>query len=163
MQTQVASSICVKMFKVLKLIPDTEQFQHPSNLIGIKIPKENIMKEGQLELITPLLNELRGFYSASGMSCLRTSGAKSKTPVINALRQICKANGVLMKPYSKSNGYEPSGKKKISRWFEIHSMDESLDDSRCHEQMAKPEKIEAENLLIENAREDSSAKHLSIQ
>lgn len=163
MQTQVASNICVKMFKVLKIIPDTDEFEHPSNLVGINIPRDKLMKEGQIELITPFLNELRGFYSASGMSCLRTSGRPSKTPVINALRQVCKANGILMKPYSKSNGYEPTGKKKVSRWFEIHSMDETLENIRCQEQTAELEKPEAENLLIENAREDSSEKPLSIQ
>lgn len=130
METQITGRICVNLFKKLGLVPDNDEYLHPSNLVGLKIPRDDLLKDEQMNDIADLLQELRGFYSASGMSCLRAN-RKQKAPVLNALRQVCKANGLLMKPYSKSNGYEPNGKKKLYRWFEIHALDETLEEIRC--------------------------------
>lgn len=149
METQITGKLCVDMFKRLGIVPDTDEYLHPSNLIGLSIPRDSLTKDGQLEQINDILHELRGFYSASGMSCLRSNNASQKAPVINALRQIVKANGLFMKPCSRSDGYEASGKKKVYRWFEIHSLDESLEDIRC--QVTKPENLEEnQNRLLTN-------------
>jgi hypothetical protein len=133
MEHHITGKICVGLFKKLELIPDTDEYLHPSNLIGLKIPRDVLLKEGLMDNISDLIQELRGFYSASGMSCLRANRSQ-KTPVINALRQVCKANGIIMKPYSKSDGYCSNGKKKLYRWFEIHALDESLEEIRCQVQ-----------------------------
>lgn len=130
MDEQITGRICVDIFKRLEIIPDTPEYIHPSNLIGVKIQREFLLNNCQIDDIIDLIQELRGFYSASGMSCLRGNRSQ-KTPVINTLRQICKANGLVMKPYSKSKGYELNGKKKVHRWFQIHAMDESLEENRC--------------------------------
>lgn len=143
MENQITGRICVNLFKNLGIVPDNDEFLHPSNLIGLKIGRDDLMKEGQIDQIADLIQELRGFYSASGMSCLRAN-SRQKTPVINTLRQVCKANGLLMKPYSKSDGYYPNGKKKLYRWFQIHSMDESLEEIRCQ--------VEEQGNAIENER-----------
>jgi hypothetical protein len=153
MDLQITGKICVNLFKRLGIVPDTNDFLHPSNLVGVKIPRDNLLKEGQMEQITDLIQELRGFYSASGMSCLRST-RKQKAPVINTLRQVCKANGLIMKPYSKSSGYEITGKKKLYRWFEIHAMDESLEEIRCqHERLEdQREKKTGEDQKPENVK-----------
>lgn len=71
-----------------------------------------------------ILSELRGIFSASGMRCLRsTSATMDKNPLINALRQICKINGLQLTPKAKSDGYQASGQKKVLRWFVVESLD----------------------------------------
>jgi hypothetical protein len=154
--TQITGKICVNMFKRLELVPDTDEFLHPSNLIGIKISREDLLKEGQIEQISELIQELRGFYSASGMSCLRAN-RKQKTPVINTLRQVCKANGLLMKPYSKSQGYYPNGKKKLYRWFEIHALDEDIQNQVSNVTEPVPQ-IQGNILELEDLHTHSSAQ-----
>jgi len=142
MEAQITGRICVNLFKRLGLVPDTDEYLHPSNLVGLKIPRDDLLKDEQMNDIADLVQELRGFYSASGMSCLRAN-RRQKSPVLNTLRQVCKANGLLMKPCSKSNGYEPNGKKRLYRWFEIHALDETLEEIRC--QVEERERLEDQN------------------
>lgn len=151
METQITGRICVNLFKRLGIIPDTDEYLHPSNLVGLKISRDNLLKDEQMDDIADLIQELRGYYSASGMSCLR-GNRRQKTPVLNTLRQVCKANGILMKPYSKSNGYEPSGKKKLYRWFEIHALDESLEEIRCR--VEEQERLEDQDQRGEDLQEN---------
>ena len=142
MEAQITGKICVDLFKRLGLVPDSDEYLHPSNLVGLKIPRDSLLKDEQMDNIADLVQELRGYYSASGMSCLR-GNRRQKSPVLNTLRQVCKANGILMKPYSKSNGYEPNGKKRLYRWFEIHALDETLEEIRC--QVEERERLEDQN------------------
>lgn len=151
METQITGKICVNLFKRLGLVPDNEKYIHPSNLVGLKISRDDLLKDEQMDDIADLIQELKGFYSASGMSCLR-GNRKQKTPVLNTLRQVCKANGLLMKPYSKSNGYEPNGKKRLYRWFEIHALDESLEEIRC--QVEERERLEDQERGEEKGQEN---------
>ena len=142
MESQITGRICVNLFKRLGLVPDSDEYLHPSNLIGLKLSRDDLLKDEQMDDIADLIQELRGYYSASGMSCLRGNRTQ-KSPVLNTLRQVCKANGLLMKPYSKSNGYELNGKKKLYRWFEIHALDETLEEIRC--QVEERERLEDQN------------------
>ena len=151
METQITGKICVNLFKRLGLVPDNEKYIHPSNLVGLKISRDDLLIDEQMDDIADLIQELKGFYSASGMSCLR-GNRKQKTPVLNTLRQVCKANGLLMKPYSKSNGYEPNGKKRLYRWFEIHALDESLEEIRC--QVEERERLEDQERGEEKTQEN---------
>ena len=120
-QDQIAASVCIRIFE--KLGVEMPENPHPSNLIGVEINREKITGHEIFESMTDILNEMRGIFSASGMRCLRsTSASKEKNPLINALRQICKINGLQLTPKSKSDGYESSGQKKVRRWFIVESM-----------------------------------------
>ena len=121
-QDQVAASVCIKIFE--KIGVEIPENAHPSNLIGIEINRDKLTGHEIFESMGDILNEMRGIFSASGMRCLRSSSASTeKNPLINALRQICKINGLQLTPKSKSDGYEVSGQKKVRRWFVIESMD----------------------------------------
>ena len=121
-QEQVASSVCLRIFE--KLGVELPENPHPSNLIGVEISREKLTGHEIFDSMTDILTELRGIFSASGMRCLRsTSAATEKNPLINALRQICKINGLQLTPKAKSDGYEASGQKKVRRWFVVESLD----------------------------------------
>jgi hypothetical protein len=120
-QEQVAASVCLRIFE--KLGVELPENPHPSNLIGVEINRDKLTGHEIFESMADILSELRGIFSASGMRCLRsTSATTEKNPMINALRQICKINGLQLSPKSKSDGYEASGQKKMRRWFVVESL-----------------------------------------
>jgi hypothetical protein len=121
-QSQIASSVCLEMFKRIGV--SLPQNPHPSNLIGVEINRDALLGTDIYGQMGDLLDEMRGVFSASGMRCLRsTSASTEKNPMINTLRQVCKLNGLLLTPYSRSDGYEINGKKRLKRWFVVESAD----------------------------------------
>lgn len=156
MEIQITGKMCVEMYKRLELIPNTDKYEHPSQLVGLTIQRDDLMDSSKLDKIADLLHEFKAYYSAGGMSCLRGNLDKQKTPIVNALRQISKANGLHLKPCSKSHGYWPNGKKKVHRWFEIHSLDESLEEIRCQTENAQ------ENALQDDPLEKAHAKAMAL-
>jgi hypothetical protein len=72
------------------------------------------------EIARELIPELKLVYSASGMNSLRPNAETTqRTPLVNLVRQILRANGYNLEPKSEMDGYYPNGKKRIYRWFEI--------------------------------------------
>lgn len=121
-QEQVAASVCLRIFEKLGVELPAEP--HPSNLIGVEISRDKLTGHEIFESMVDILGELRGIFSASGMRCLRSnSSTTEKNPLINALRQICKINGLQLSPRAKADGYEASGQKRVRRWFIVESLD----------------------------------------
>lgn len=120
---QIGAKACIEMFRKIGILPfslENEEFVHPSQLIGIIFEKE-ILDRFTMDDFTDILASLRGVYSAGGMGCLRSGAETRKNAVLNMMRQICRANGIHLEPHSKSNGYEPNGKKRLKKWFKIIS------------------------------------------
>jgi len=128
---QIGASALIKLFRRLSVIPpegtpEGDAFQHPSQLVGAVIPKE-IVDTTEIKDVEDIVIELRNVYSASGMRSLRYNMGEQKHPVLNLIRQIAKANGLLLEPRFQSNGYDADGKKRVKRWFIVKSMDISTE------------------------------------
>ena len=126
-QDQIGAYVCMELYRRIGAIPSIDSphgsdFRHPSQLVGINVPKE-LIDSHNYEEFTDLVNELRGVYSAGGMRCLRADSGVQKFPLLNLIRQVSKANGILLEPHSKSDGYEATGKKRLQKWFIVKSMD----------------------------------------
>jgi hypothetical protein len=131
MEEQLGGKLCVELYKLLKIVPDTHDFEHPSNLVGVKIQRDFLLESGVYDTLTEIVNEFKGVYSTSGMRCLRSDAHAQKHPVLNLVRQISKANGLVLVPNAVSAGYDARGRKIVKRWFEVRPMDESFIESRC--------------------------------
>jgi hypothetical protein len=135
---QIGASSLIKLFRRLSVIPpegtpEGDTFEHPSQLVGAVIPKE-VVDTTEVKDVEDILIELRNVYSASGMRSLRYNMGEQKHPVLNLIRQIAKANGLLLEPRFQSNGYDADGRKRVKRWFVVKSMDISTEirgDAEC--------------------------------
>lgn len=159
---QIGASSLIKLFRRLAVIPpegtpEGDTFEHPSQLVGAVIPKE-VVDTTEVKDVEDILIELRNVYSASGMRSLRYNMGEQKNPVLNLIRQIAKANGLLLEPRFQSNGYDADGRKRVKRWFVVKSMDISTEirgDAECSGEpentKQKPPSVPLENLRIVDA------------
>jgi hypothetical protein len=115
--------------------------------IGRTCSREHLMNMTLYqEIAREFIPGLKMVYSAAGMNCLRPNAESTqKTPLINLLRQVLRANGYTLIPRSELNGYERNGRKRIYRWFEISNdgggIDNLLEDVRELEREDIPEAI----------------------
>lgn len=96
--------------------------RYPSQLSGSVITREQI-DNTDYESLSDLILELRNVYSASGMRCLRSDAASRKSPVLNLIRQVARANGLGLTSGRKPSGYTPDGRKHFVYWYTFESLD----------------------------------------
>jgi hypothetical protein len=96
--------------------------RYPSQLSGSIITREQI--DGtEYDSLADMILELRNAYSASGMRCLRSNAATRKTPVLNLIRQVARANGLALVSNRKPSGYTPDGRKQFHYWYTFEPLD----------------------------------------
>ena len=99
-----------------------DDIQYPSQLSGIIITREQI--DGtEYDSLADMILELRNVYSASGMRCLRSDAASRKTPVLNLVRQVARANGMSLVSNRKPSGYTSDGRKHFKYWYTFEPLD----------------------------------------
>jgi len=117
----VGAAILIQLYSHITGEAD-EDIQHPSQLSGKIVTREQIERV-EYESLSKLICELRNVYSASGLRCLRSDAATRKTPVLNLLRQIARANGLALEASRKANGYAPDGRKQFQYWYTFSALD----------------------------------------
>ena len=149
---QRGAELCIEIFK--KCINTDLKIEYPSELIGVNIQKDQLDKLSY-EDFSSIIQELRKVYSASGMRCLRSDAHTKKTPILNLLRQVAKANGLILDSNRKSDGYWPDGRKKLIYWYTIRSLD-GLDEinTRTIEETT-PDVIEGTLILSSHSKTSS--------
>ena len=96
--------------------------RYPSQLSGSMITREQI-EHTDYESLSDLILELRNVYSASGMRYLRSDAASRKSPVLNLIRQVARANGLGLVSGRKPSGYSSDGRKQFIYWYTFESLD----------------------------------------
>ena len=119
---QLGADILLRMYSRITGESLSADIQHPSQLSGRVITREQI---GHIEYddLSDLIRELRNVYSASGMRCLRSDAASRKSPVLNLIRQIARANGLGLISNRKPSGYGADGRKKFVYWYTFEALD----------------------------------------
>lgn len=119
---QLGADILLRLYSRITDESLNDDIQHPSQLSGQVITREQIERVGYDEL-SDLIRELRNVYSASGMRCLRSNAASRKSPVLNLIRQIARANGLGLISNRKPSGYGSDGRKKFNYWYTFEALD----------------------------------------
>jgi hypothetical protein len=120
-QSQVGADILLRLYSRITGEP-LDDIDHPSQLSGRVLLRETLDSVDYDDL-TDLVHELKNVYSASGMRCLRSDAEKHKTPVLNLIRQVAKANGLSLTSNRKSAGYSTDGRKRFTYWYIFEALD----------------------------------------
>lgn len=133
---QVGADLCVALYKKITG-HDNPKLVHPSQLCGCTLTREHL-DAFPYESLQPLILELRSVYSASGMRCLRADAGSTKSPVLNLLRQVSKANGLHLASHRKASGYHADGRKKFTYWYTFEAfIDDLLTNTRTEDEKAE--------------------------
>ena len=96
-----------------------------TQLDGQMIPRDLLLCEKRYNASKASLNELKKFLSSSCLTSLQTTAEYTQRwPLLNAVRQILKANLIRMVPVRVANGYTKEGKKIIRRMFQLERLSE---------------------------------------
>ena len=94
-----------------------------TQLDGQLIPRELLLCEKRYKACKESLNDLKRFLSSSCLTSLQTTAEYTqKWPLLNAVRQILKANMIRMVPIRVANGYTKEGKKIVRRMFRLEKL-----------------------------------------
>ena len=120
-RSQLGADILLKLYE--KITGESlGDIRYPSQLSGNIITREQI-ENTEYESLSDIILELRNVYSASGMRCLRSDAASRKSPVLNLIRQVARANGLGLISDRKPSGYMPDGRKQFIYWYKFESLD----------------------------------------
>jgi hypothetical protein len=96
------------------------KFENEEQIIGILIPRENLLDTTKYENIKDKIPELKNVFSSSALTSLQKDADKTqKWPLLNLIRQILAMYGFHLIPVRKSDGYTLDGVKKFKRYFQI--------------------------------------------
>jgi len=120
-RSQLGADILLRLYE--RITGETlDGIRYPSQLSGIMITRAQI-ETTEYESLSDIILELRNVYSASGMRCLRSDAATRKSPVLNLIRQVARANGLALVSDRKPSGYAPDGRKQFIYWYKFESLD----------------------------------------
>lgn len=120
-RSQIGAEILLKLYGRITG-ESLGEIRYPSQLSGNIITREQI-ENTEYESLSDIILELRNIYSASGMRCLRSDAASRKSPVLNLIRQVARANGLGLISDRKPSGYMPDGRKQFIYWYKFESLD----------------------------------------
>jgi len=124
-RSQLGADILLRLYERITG-KSLDGIRYPSQLSGSMITREQI-ENTDYESLTDLILELRNVYSASGMRCLRSDAASRKSPVLNLIRQVARANGLGLVSDRKPSGYATDGRKQFVYWYTFESLDGDYD------------------------------------
>jgi len=92
------------------------EFNVLQELIGIVIERDDLVSSKNIERMYELVPKLKNEYHSDMFSCLHgNSLQKQRYPGVCMVRQMLKANGLLLKPKVVSMGYDKKTSKKLLR------------------------------------------------
>jgi hypothetical protein len=95
-------------------------FEYLNDLDGQVIPRELLINSFKYAEMKDEIINLKKNYSSTSLTGLHEcADIKQRWPLLNIVRQLLNVYNMDMEPFRKSDGYDPTGKKKYRRFFII--------------------------------------------
>ena len=104
------------------------KFDNTEELYGLVIERDLLLVEEVSNHLLSFQDKIKesGYKTGTLTSLHKNNNDKQKWPEVNILRQLLKCNGIKLKPFTKSNGYDKkTGKKNVIRYYRFEKLEES--------------------------------------
>ena len=108
------------MLKVLFI-----EFDTLDDLEGKVIERDLLLMEDVSKHLLSFQDKIKesGYKTGTLTSLHKNNNSKQKWPEVNILRQLLKCNGIKLRPFTKSNGYDKkTGKKNVIKIIKIFQL-----------------------------------------
>ena len=103
------------------------EFDTLDDLEGKVIERDVLLMENVSKHLLSFQDKIKesGYKTGTLTSLHKNNNSKQKWPEVNILRQLLKCNGIKLRPFTKSNGYDKkTGKKNVIRYYRFEKLEE---------------------------------------
>lgn len=118
--TNQGTDLIKEMLTVLQI-----KFEIIDELDGVIIERDLLLVEEVSKHLLSFQDKIKnsGYKTGTLTSLHKNNNDKQKWPEVNILRQLLKCNGIKLKPFIKSNGYDKkTGKKNVIRYYRFEKI-----------------------------------------
>jgi len=118
--TNQGTDLIKEMLTVLQI-----KFELIDELDGVIIERDLLLVEEVSKHLLSFQDKIKnsGYKTGTLTSLHKNNNDKQKWPEVNILRQLLKCNGIKLKPFIKSNGYDKkTGKKNVIRYYRFEKI-----------------------------------------